>query len=160
MMHAYKSAARADQAPVNRGGQATDGNVHQDAANDMVMVPSRYVFDAGGVQTWAALREMPYGGRGNGARGADLNGQRYYATGQQDQFFNAGAGDYGIGRIQGSGVSRPVGFVEPAPWTANFYDTTASIGTTDNPAVGAQSPNMVYTSPETGRASNNTGRTA
>lgn len=157
-LHTYQSAARADQAPVNMGGQATDGNVHPERASSMVVVPNRFVFAGGGVQSWSALREMPYAGRGNGARGADLNGQRYFATGQSDQFFNAGQGDYGIGRIQGSGVSRPVSFTEPAPWTANFYDTTDSVGTTDTPGTGAQSPNMVYVSPTTGRASNGTGR--
>jgi hypothetical protein len=155
-MHTYQSAARPDQAPVNRGGQATDGNVHPGAASESVVVPNRYCFD--GVTTWSALREMPYGGRGNGARGADLNGQRYYAAGQSDQFFNAGMGDYGIGRIQGSGVGRPVGFAEPAPWTANFYDTTTDVGTADNPGTNAQSPAMVYISPSSGRASNGTGR--
>lgn len=157
-VHTYLSSSRADQAPVNKGGQATDGNVHPERAASSVVVPSRFVFAGGGVQTWSALREMPYAGRGNGARGADLNGQRYYASGQADQFFNAGMGDYGIGRQQGSGVSRPVGFTEPAPWTANFYDTTDSVGTTDVPGTGAQSPNMVYVSPQSGRASNGTGR--
>jgi hypothetical protein len=102
---------------------------------------------------------MPYAGRGDGARGANLNGQRYYATGQADQFFNAGMGDYGIRRISGGGVSRPVSFTEPAPWTANFYDTTAEVGTTAAPGANAQSPNMVYVSPSGGRASNSTGRT-
>jgi len=97
---------------------------------------------------------MPYTGRGDGARGAQLTGQRYYGTGQQDQFWNAGQGDYGIERAYGSGRKRPVSFTEPAPWTANFYDTTAPVQDNSNP----QSPDAVYTSPSSGRASNSTGR--
>jgi hypothetical protein len=152
----YKSAARADQAPVNRGGQATDGNVHPDAATSMVSVPDRFVFDAGGNQTWAVAREMPYGGRGDGARGADLNGQRYYTTGQTGQFMNAGQGDYGIARERGGDHKRPVSFATPAPWTANFYDTTQGVAE----ETTAQSPNMIYVSSTTGRATNSTGRTS
>lgn len=155
-MRAYQSAARPDQAPVNPGGQATDGNVHPERVRQEVMVPSRFVWDNGGAQTYGMLRQMPYTGRGNGARGADLNGTRYYAEGQSDQFFNAGQGSYGIAREQGG--SRPVSFTEPAPWTANFYDTTDGVGTTDNPGTPAQSPDLVYISPSTGRASNSTGR--
>jgi hypothetical protein len=157
-LHTYLSAARADQAPPNAGGQATDGNVHPERASGAVSVPSRYVWAGGGVQTWGALRQMPYTGRGNGARGAELSGQRYFAQGQSDQFFNAGMGDYGIGRIQGSGVGRPVGFTQPAPWSSNFYDTTDSVGTPTTPGTNAQSPDMVYVSPAGGRASNSTGR--
>lgn len=158
-VHTYQSAARADQAPVNPGGQATDGNVHPERVRQEVSVQNRFVFEGGGQQTYGMLRQMPYVGRGNGARGADLNGQRYYAEGQSDQFFNAGQGDFGIAREQGSGYKRPVGFTEPAPWTQNFYDTTDSVGTVDNPGTPSQSPDMVYTSPTTGRASNSTGRT-
>lgn len=151
-LHTYKSRARADQAPVNRGGQATDGNVHPERATTDVTVPSRFVFDDGGVQSWSIVREMPYAGRGNGARGADLNGQRYYATGQQDQFSNAGLGDYGIARQLGG--KRPVSFDQPGPWTANYYDTTDQVQNN----LASQAPNTVYVSPSTGRASNSTGR--
>jgi hypothetical protein len=157
-LHTYKSAARPDQAPVNPGGQATDGNVHPDRVTQDVTVQNRAVFPE---YTWSVLREMPYGGRGDGARGADLNGQRYYATGQQDQFWNAGQGSYGLGRLQGSGNKRPVSFTQPAPWTANYYDTTASVGTADDPNQNpAQQPDSVYTSPGGLRASNSTGRTS
>ena len=150
----YRSAARADQARVNRGGQATDGNVHPDDATTMVSVPDRFVAFGGGNQTWALPREMPYGGRGDGARGADLSGQRYYATGQGYQFSNAGMGDYGIARKNGGDHKRPVSFETPAPWTANYYDTTSSVqdGST------LQAPDMVYVSPSAGRAGNGTGR--
>ncbi len=155
-VHTYSSAARGDLPPVNRGGQATDGNVNPAAAITSVSVPSRFVFDSGGNQTWSVQREMPYGGRGDGARGADLNGQRYYATGQQTQFWNAGQGDYGIARKQGGDHKRPVSFSTPAPWTANFYDTTQGVAQ----ETTTQSPNMIYVSPTSGRATNGTGRTS
>jgi hypothetical protein len=157
-LKSYKSAARPDQAPPNVGGQATDGNVHPDRVTQDVIVPSRFVFDNGGNQTWSVLREMPYGGRGDGARGADLNGQRFYATGQQDQFWNGAQGSYGVERLRGG--KRPVSFTQPAPWSSQVYDTTASVGTTDNPNMSpAQQPQAVYTSPGGLRASNRTGRT-
>ena len=127
-----------------------------DAPAEDVTVQNRFVFPGGGNTTWSVLREMPYAGRGNGARGADLNGQRYYATGQSDQFWNSGQGDYGIARQRGG--RRPVSFTEPAPWSSNFYDTTDSVGTANNPGVPTQAPNMVYVSPTTGRNSQNTGR--
>lgn len=157
-MHSYLSAPRADQAPPNRGGQATDGNVHPGAVVQPVTVPNRYFDDS--VIGWSVLREMPYGGRGNGARGADLNGQRYYATGQSDQFWNAGQGSFGIARQRGAGNKRPVSFTQPAPWTAQYYDTTADVGTADNPNQNpGQQPSAVYVSPGGRRASNRTGRT-
>jgi hypothetical protein len=161
ILHAYKSAPRPDQAPVNVGGQATDGNVHPERVVQDVTVPTRALYPAdGGNTSWAVLREMPYGGRGNGARGADLNGQRRYATGQEDQFWNAGQGDFGIERQRGSGNKRPVAFTQPAPWSAQFYDTTASVGTTDSPnTTPGQQPQAVYVSPTGRRASNRTGRT-
>ena len=156
-LHTYLSAPRADQASPNPGGQATDGNVHPDAVVQSVTVPSRR-FDDGNT-SWSVLREMPYAGRGNGARGADLNGQRYYATGQQSQFLNAGMGEFGVARQRGAGNKRPVSFTQPAPWTANYYDTTASVGTADSPNTQpAQQPDSVYTSPGGLRASNSTGR--
>lgn len=155
--HTYQSASRPDQAPVNRKGQNADGSVKPDQVSSPVTVQSRFVFPGGGNQTWFMLREMPYGGRGDGARGAVLSGQRYYATGQADQFWNAGQGDYGISRARGG--KRPVSFSEPAPWSGNYYDTTESVGTPDAPGNPGQAPNMVYVSPSAGRASNGTGRT-
>ncbi len=156
-VHTYRSAARADQAPVLPGGQDVDGNVHPNLASQDVTVPSRFVMP--GAQTgWSILREMPYGGRGDGARGAQLSGQRYYGTGQQDQFWNSGQGNYGIARQRGSGNKRPVAFTEPAPWTQNFYDTTNEVGTADAPGTPTQGGQAVYVSPSAGRASNSTGR--
>jgi len=156
-VRSYQSAPRADQAPVNLGGQATDGNVHPERVRQDVSVPSRFVMP-GGQTGWSIQREMPYGGRGDGARGAQLNGQRYYGTGQQDQFWNAGQGNYGIGRERGDANKRPVAFNEPAPWTANFYDTTSEVGTSDSPGTPTQGGDQVYVSPSAGRASNSTGR--
>lgn len=144
-LHTYKSAPRADTASPNPTGWASDGNVHPDSVVTEVTVPNRYVWDGGGVQTWSVLRQMPYGGRGDGARGAQLSGQRYYATGQGDQFWNAGQGNYGIGRQLGG--KRPVSFTAPAPWAGNFYDSTPGVeaGTAD------QAPDMVYVSPQVSR---------
>lgn len=153
----YRSAARADQAPVLLGGQATDGNVKPNLAAQDVTVSSRFVMP-GGQTGWAVQRRMPYTGRGDGARGAQLSGQRYYGTGQQDQFWNSGQGNYGIARVEGSGNKRPVSFTEPAPWTQNFYDTTSEVGTADAPGTPTQGGQAVYVSPTAGRASNSTGR--
>lgn len=160
--HTYLSAPRADQAPVNDAGQATDGNVKRYAHVSAVTVPSRFRFASGaGSQSWSVNRQMPYTGRGNGARGADLNGQRYYAEyNMLNHFVNAGMGDYGIARLQGSQVKVPVGFTEPAPWTSQLYLTTDSVGSnTDpnsNPSHLAPGP---IVSPSSGRASDSTGRT-
>lgn len=156
-VRAYRSAARADQAPVLPGGQGVDGNVKPELATTEVFVPSRFVM-AGAQTGWSVQRRMPYTGRGDGARGAQLTGQRYYGTGQQDQFWNAGQGNYGIDRQRGSRHKRPVAFTEPAPWTANFYDTTPEVGTTDAPGTPTQGGQAVYVSPSAGRASNSTGR--
>lgn len=153
--HTYNSAPRADQAGVLPTGQAADGNVHPDRATSAVSVPNRFVYAGGGFESWAVERKMPYTGPGDGARGSHLDGRRYYAQGQTDQFFNAGQGDYGIERARGAGNKRPVSFTEPAPWTAQFYDTTDSVESQSN----AQAPSMVYVSPSAGRAGNSTGRT-
>lgn len=155
--HTYMSASRPDQAPVGRRGQNGDGSVKPAETSSPVTVQNRFVFPGGGNQTWSVLREMPYGGRGDGARGAALSGQRYYATGQADQFWSAGQGDYGIARARGG--KRPIAsFQTPAPWSGSYYDTTESVGTTDTPGVAQQAPNLVYVSPSAGRASNSTGR--
>jgi hypothetical protein len=158
-VHTYKSAPRADQAPVLSKGQNADGNVHPEMAASQVSVQNRFVMP-GGQTGWSIQRLMPYTGRGAGARGAQLSGQRYYTTGQDTQFWNAGQGDYGIRRKRGGSVSRPVAFTEPAPWTSNFYDTTSEVGTTDNPGTPGQVPNAVHVSPQAGRARNSTGRKA
>jgi hypothetical protein len=156
-VHTYRSAARADQAPVLPKGQNADGNVKPELVSQEVSVPSRFVMP--GAQTgWSVQRRMPYTGPGDGARGAHLSGQRYYGTGQQDQFWNGGQGNYGIERQRGG--KRPVSFTEPAPWTSNFYDTTSEVGTADAPGTPTQGGQQIYVSPSAGRASNSTGRMA
>lgn len=145
--HTYQAAPRGD----------VPGSGPTEALSSPVTVQNRFVFPGGGNQTWSAQREMPYGGRGDGARGADLNGQRYYAAGPP-QFLNGGQGQYGVARLRGPN-HRPTVFAEPAPWSTNYYDTTASTGTPAAPGTPTQSPDMVYMSPSSGRASNGTGRT-
>jgi hypothetical protein len=156
-VHTYRSAPRADQTPVLPRGQNAGGNVKADLAAQDVTVPNRFVMP-GGTTGWSMQRRMPYNGRGDGARGAQLSGQRYYGTGQADQFWNAGQGNYGIARVEGAGNKRPVSFQEPAPWTQNFYDTTSEVGTSDAPGTPTQGGQAVYVSPSAGRASNSTGR--
>ena len=95
---------------------------------------------------------MPYSGRGDGARGADLNGTRYYAEGPPVNV-NGGQGAYGVGRLRGPN-HRPVYFNEPAPWTSQYYDTTASVGTPDAPGCARPGPQRRLHLPRcgTGRA--------
>ncbi len=155
-LHSYASAPRHD---VPRGQLAEPGNGGGRRGFSVpVMVPSRWLWPGGGVQTWSVQRQMPYSGRGDGARGADLNGTRYYESGPPVAV-NAGLGAYGVARLRGPN-HRPVSFTEPAPWSAQYYDTTASVGTTEAPGPGGQAPGAVYTSPDLGRGGlvNPTGR--
>ena len=157
IMHTYQSRPRPDQKPK---GLNTDGNSWWSSSTP-VTVLNRFKWGGpdGGVQTWSVQRQMPYGPgeRGGGARGADLNGTRYYAEGPPVAV-NAGLGDYGVARLRGDKTKRPVSFTEPAPWTAQFYDTTASVGSADSPGPGGQAPNAIYVSPEVPRGLNSTGR--
>jgi hypothetical protein len=148
--HTYKSAARPDQAPPNVGGQNTDGNVHPERATQDVTVQNRFTYPN---QGWAVERQMPYDGRAS-ARGNAFafDGTRYFATGQQDQFFNAGAGDYGNARQEAT--PSAVSFTQPAPWSAQAYTTTASVQS----ASPGQQPQQVITSGPGGRSSNSTQR--
>jgi hypothetical protein len=155
LFHTYKSAPRPDQGDAGPAESGNGGGRWGPAPE--VTVQSRFVWDGGGVQTWSVQRQMPYNGRGDGARGADLNGTRYYAEGPPVAL-NAGLGAFGVARLRGPN-HRPVYFNEPAPWTAQYYDTTASVGTPDAPGPGGQAPQNVYTSPEFGRGGlNSTGR--
>lgn len=155
-VHSYKSAPRPDQ---NGKGETADGGGRW-AYTTEVTVPNRYRWGQGGVQTWSVQRQMPYGSgeRGDGARGAQLTGARYYASGPPVNV-NGGLGDYGVARLRGDKTRRPVGFTEPAPWTSQFYDTTESVGQADAPGPGGQGPNAIYVSPDPGRGGlNSTGR--
>lgn len=157
--HTYQSAPRPDQNPKVAGESGAGGGAW--SSTTPVTVPNRYKWGGpgGGAQTWSVLRQMPYGaGRGNGARGAQLNGTRYYEEGPSIQA-NAGLGSYGVARLRGSGTRRPVSFTEPAPWTSQFYDTTASVGSPDAPGSSSQVVPQVYVSPDPGRGGlNSTGR--
>lgn len=158
-IHTYLSAPRPDQNPVAEGELGAGGGKW--AYTTAVTVPNRYRWGGpgGGVQTWSVQRQMPYGSgeRGDGARGAQLNGTRYYAEGPPVAL-NAGLGDYGVARLRGDKTKRPVSFSEPAPWTAQFYDTTSSVGSPDAPGAGGQAPAAVYVSPSVPRNLNSTGR--
>jgi len=153
-VHTYNSAPRPDQNPKVDGESGAGGGAW--SFTTPVSVPNRYVWGDGGVQTWSVERQMPYTGRGDGARGADLAGTRYYAEGPPINV-NGGLGDYGIARLRGPN-HRPVYFNEPAPWTSQFYDTTADVGTPDAPGPNAQVPDNVYTSPAINAAPPRTGR--
>ncbi len=155
-VHTYNSAPRPDQLPVAPGGEGGG----KWASTTLVSVPNRKVWGSGGVQTWSVQRQMPYGSgeRGDGARGADLNGTRYYAEGPPVNI-DGGMGAYGVARLRGDKTKRPVSFNEPAPWSAQFYDTTSSVGTSDQPGPGGQAPSAIYVSPDVGRGGlNATGR--
>ena len=155
-MHTYKSKARPDQGDASPAESGAGGG--RWGWTSEVTVPSRTVLADGGYWTWSVQRQMPYGGRGDGARGADLNGTRYYAEGPPvEGLANAGQGAYGVSRLRGPN-HRPVAFNEPAPWSSQYYDTTASVGTPDAPGPGGQAPQAVYVSPDVPRGLNSTGR--
>lgn len=111
---------------------------------------NRYVYggENGGVESYAFHRRMPYSKGENGHRGASLSGERYY--GDMHQFSSAG-GSYGRARAAGP-LHRPTVFVEPTPWTVNYYDTTAEVGTPDDPGTQTQAVNMSYVSPSVSRS--------
>jgi hypothetical protein len=114
---------------------------------------NRYVFGGpnGGAETYSFDARMPYSGRGNGARGADLNADRYYSPVQPDYFGDQG-GQYGYQRESPDGMHRPTEFYEPGPWTENFYDTTAGAGSPGEAGTSGQAISAVYYSPAvTGR---------
>lgn len=148
--HTYRPSPRPDQ-------QGSTSSTAMTGAP--VTVQNRFVFAGGGVETYGMERQAPYPAHGSSraGRGATLTGERYYQAGPPS-FENAGDGMYGVGRLRGPN-HRPTMFQEPAPWSTNYYDTTAEVGTTDNPGTPGQTPDMVYMSPSPGRASNSTGRT-
>lgn len=133
----YRSAPRADQATL----APSEGGAGLGPTTTEVTAVSRFVFDGGGVETWDVDRRIPYTGRGSGLRGAQLDGNRYYAAGQYDQFVSAESGKYGVARL--AGPKRPVNFTQPAPWTGNYYDTTEQVEQNTAP----QMPSAVYVTP-------------
>lgn len=100
----------------------------------------RFVY--GGYRSYAFERPIPltrnHLRQKAGAGG--LDGTRFYME-------NQGQGSLGaIGKSRGQRNHRPTVFTEPAPWSANYYDTTASTGTPDQPGT-AQPYTDVYVSP-------------
>jgi hypothetical protein len=100
----------------------------------------RYVY--GGYRSYSFERPMPLT-RNHlrvkpGASGYD--GSRFYAV-------NQGQGSAGaIGTSRSTLSNRPTVFEEPAPWSSNFYDTTASTGAPGQPGT-AKPVRQVYVSP-------------
>ena len=78
-----------------------------------------------------------------------MDGTRFYMA-------NQGQGSAGvIGDSRSTLGNRPTVFEEPAPWSSNFYDTTASTGAPGTPGT-ARPVRQVYVSPNV-RANTNGG---
>jgi hypothetical protein len=117
---------------------------------------NRTVLWGGGVQSWEVERQMPlrvharpaayHGAPSN--RGADLSGERYFLSGQPEIQLNAQQGRYGQRKKEGP-LHRPTTFSQPAPWSANFYDTSAA----EQQGTSKQAADMVYVSPAPARSS-------
>lgn len=113
---------------------------------------NRYVFGGtnGGQTSYTFTRRMPYTSRGDGARGACLTADRYYAANEGSDYFADQGGQYGYMRGAPDGRHRPTEYYEPGPWTANFYDTTASAGSPGEAGSGGQAYQAVTYSPRVG----------
>ena len=107
-----------------------------------VTVPSRFVSAEGAQEDYAMNRELlftkggtpapyPPGYTGNvHLRGARMTGQRYFGALADQQRIGLASDAYGLSRARGP-RHRPVSFQQPAPWTANYYDTAPA---SDSPA--------------------------
>lgn len=118
---------------------------------------NRFVYKGGGVESYEIEREIPYSIHARPAaytgapsnRGAELSGERYYAPAlRRGAFANAGQGRYGQRKKEGP-LHRPTTFTQPAPWSANFYDTSAG----EQQGTQKQAADMVYVSPAPARSS-------
>ena len=102
----------------------------------VVTVPSRYVSPEGSQEGYAMDRPLLFARGGTPApypdsysrstgnhhmRGGRLTGQRYYGAIRDQQQIGLPTDAYGLSRARGP-RHRPVGFTQPAPWTANYYD--------------------------------------
>jgi hypothetical protein len=122
--------------------------------------PNRFVWGGvnGGVEINEALeRKIPYAPKGRGnpvpaagknVRAATLDGIRFtmpppVMVPQRD----------GYGTARRNQGNRPTVFTEPAPWSAQFYDTTSATGGPDSPGTAAPVPS-VYVSPSVPRSNN------
>ncbi len=120
-----------------------------------VEVPSRYVFGGvnGGYESHSMDRRMPYTGHGTtgnlrSVRGAVLDGNRFT---QAPPVLQAQGTGYGKARLRQR--HRPTVFAEPAPWSANFYDTTEATGGPATPGTPATVQNvLVSPAPSRGNA--------
>jgi hypothetical protein len=131
----------------NSGGPASDGQG-----------VNRYAFggEAGGFESHSVERQIPYTRHGplpgqhnaKQLRGADLSGTRF--TLKPPVFVPQGDG---FGKARRSQRNRPTVFAEPAPWSAQFYDTTAATGGPDDPGTPATVRN-IHVSPAVQRANN------
>jgi len=152
-LHSYRSAPKGNHFPITTSE-----------------IPSRYVFGGinGGTDVlddMLTARRMPYTGHGPGSglehlpgylkhargsiRGAVLSGHRFYQ--KPDTDVDQG-GAYGkSARGTHTQRHRPVNFAEPAPRNAQFYDTTASVGTTDVAGTNAQVAEQIIVSPRAAR---------
>jgi hypothetical protein len=129
-----------------------------------VTVSSRYVFGGGpnggtdALDDMMTARRMPYTGHGPGSgqrgpargslRGGVLDGNRYYTEPQ-----GMAEGDQGgaYGKARRSQRHRPTIFAEPAPWTSEYYDTTADAGDPRTPGRNGQVVSQVHVSPRAAR---------
>lgn len=129
------------------------------SSGQSVTQDSRYVFGGvnGGLdlyQDTLSARRMPYTGqdgyRGNlrhargGIRGAVNDGTRFFRG--PPILVNQG-GAYGQ-ESRGKNRHRPTLFRQPAPWTGQYYDTTASTGTPATAGAHSQVAPMVHVSPQ------------
>ena len=130
----YPRISRNTQATVQRNNTFFGGQQALPTGQD------RYVY--GGYRSYAFERPIPLT-RNHlrvkpGASG--FNGARYFAI-------NQGQGAAGaIGSSRSTLGNRPTVFEEPAPWTSQFYDTTAATGAPGHPG-SARPVRQVYVSP-------------
>ena len=117
---------------------------------------NRYSMNPGeGYQSWEVDRAIPlhvhsrppqYGGAPSN-RGGDLSGERAFWNEPIIQA-NASQGKYGYRRQEGP-RHRPTTFVQPTPWTANYYDTSAA----EQQGTSTQAGAMVHVSAAPARSS-------
>jgi hypothetical protein len=108
-----------------------------------------------GVMSWEVERSIPlrvharpaqYAGAPSN-RGGDLSGERGFWD-QPIINANAGSGQYGHLKMDGP-LHRPTTFTQPAPWTANYYDTSAA----EAQGTQKQAASMVHVSAAPARSS-------
>jgi hypothetical protein len=153
-----QAAAGLPSSPAYNGGGPFPAPVQPDLDPVAEAGENRFVYQGGGVQSWEVERDIPlrvharpaaYTGAPSN-RGADLSGERAFWTGLPEIQVNAGAGKYGQRKKEGP-LHRPTTFRQPAPWSANFYDTSAA----EQQGTQKQAADMVYVSPAPARSAVN-----